>query len=543
MDSAVVALLILLSLSLFYPLYFVGEDVPLIMTGDGLDFGGAMARIWGSSLTGERGGGGLYRPLTLTTFLIERKIWGLNPAGYHLVNILLNALCTVLLYFIAKIFLKKPIYAFLTSLIFLFHPAHPSTIHWISARGDLLCTAGYLAGLLFSLHYVFKGGKPKIFLAGGCFLIAFFSKEMAITAPITAVLVAYSAAKENCKGRVRWVFVSAVIPAIAFVSARVAFLGITAAEGGDYYLAFGKFFAVNAAKAFGFLFIPFGHESAEQFLFAQRSNFTAIATVCIIVISVFAFYVLRKNKTALILSICLAVSVLPVMGMVMRWHMYLPSVFLTLAMGICIFGRKPKALALVIYSVVLILFVVGFGILRSNIGRSSDFSRGLIKQGTEVLEDNPEAEGFVFMMLPSKVHRTATYTNGFVPTLQGVSGDRRPMLEVLPSVHYGDYRSCEYSVEDGSLIVRFDFQQDYIAPRVRDYLIGETKLTAGNRISTDDGLELEILKISEIGRISSVEVDLEQDILPQGSLKFIFYSGKWQILAPTGGISPSFIDG
>ncbi len=510
------------------------------MTGDGLDFGGAMARIWGSSLTGERGEGGLYRPLMLTIFHFERKIWGLNPAGYHLVNILLNTLCTVLLYFIAKIFLKKPIYAFLTALLFLFHPAHPATVHWISARGDLLCTAGYLGGILFSLRYLLGGDRLKIILAGIFFLVAYFSKEMAITAPVVAVLAAVSVPVEARRGSVRWVFAVSGIMAVVFLMVRVAFLGMSAAGGGDYYLAFGRFFAVNAAKAFGFLFIPFGHEGAEQFMFANRGIFLAIGVVFILVSLGIAFFVLRKNRTALILSLGVVVSILPVMGMAMRWHMYLPSALMALTAGVLLFKKPPKAFSVGIYGLVLILFTIGFAILRSHIARSSDFARELIKRGTEVLAANPEAEGFVFMLLPSKIHRNSTYTNGYVPTLQAVSGDKRPMVELLPSVHYGDYRSCEFEFEGSRLEITLDSAQDYIAPRVRDYLIGKRGFSAGEKIHTQDGLELEIVQINEIGRVSSVKLDLAQEIFPSGARFFIFQGGDWREFSTNSGAEDDF---
>ncbi|MGC9314180.1 MAG: hypothetical protein ACP5G4_00975 [bacterium] len=465
--------------------------------------------------------------MTLTSFLIEKKIWGLNPAGYHFVNILLNAVCTILLYLIAKIFLKKPIYAFLTTLLFLFHPAHPAAVHWISARGDLFCTAGYLAGIYFSLRYSIEGGKAKIFLAGAFFLAASFSKEMAVTAPAVAVLTAYAATKAKWKGRIRFVFATAFVPILVFAILRVAFLGTSAAGGETYYLAFGKFLAVNAAKAGSFLIVPFGHEAAERLMFAEPQIFLGLAGLCAVVLGVGLFFAVRRNYRVLLLVIALAVSVLPVMGMAMRWHMYLPSALLALVIGELLFGNRARAMNIGIFFIVFLLFGIGYIQLRSRMGRSSELARRLIKQGEVVLEKSPRAESFVFLMLPSKVYRSGTYTNGFVPTLQAVSGDCRPMLEVLPSVHYGDYRSCEFEVNSSRLTVGFDSPEDYIAPRVRSYIIGERQLGAGELIATQDGVELRVKGVSELGRVSSAEVNLEQNVFPQNSDLFIYYRGDW----------------
>jgi len=505
----------------------VGEDVPLITIGDDLGLGGALARIWGRSLTGEKGEGGLYRPLTLTTFLIERSVWGLNPAGYHFVNILLNALCTILLYLVAILFLKRPLYAFLTALLFLFHPAHPAAVHWISARGDLLCTAGYLAGIYFSLRYAIEGGRAKIFLAGAFFLAASFSKEMAVTAPVVTVLAVYAGTDETWKGRIRFVFMATFVPILVFAVLRVAFLGTSAASGDAYYLAFGRFMVINAVKAGSFLLIPFGHEAAERLMFAEPQVFLWLAGFCALVLGVGLFFALRRNKRIMLLVAALAVSVLPVMGMAMRWHMYLPSALLALVIGELLFAKRARAMNIGIYFTLFLLFGIGFIQLRSRIGRSSELARRLIKQGEVVLENSPKAEGFVFLMLPSKVYRSGTYTNGFVPTLQAVSGDGRPMLEVIPSVHYGEYRSCEFDLNGSRLTVGFDSPEDYIAPRVRSYIIGERQLDARETLITQDGVELRAKGISELGRISSAEVNLGQDFFPEKSDFFIYYCGEW----------------
>src|SRR2546423_83900 len=43
-----------------------------------------------------------YYPLTLTTFWIEHALWGLRPAPYHIVNVLIHGACAVLLWQVLK---------------------------------------------------------------------------------------------------------------------------------------------------------------------------------------------------------------------------------------------------------------------------------------------------------------------------------------------------------------------------------------------------------------------------------------------------------
>src|SRR6185369_13766014 len=64
-------------------------DNRLLVAPDGLQ------KIWFSLSSPSQ-----YFPLTYTTFRIERALWGLNPNGYHLVNILLHAANALLLWWL-----------------------------------------------------------------------------------------------------------------------------------------------------------------------------------------------------------------------------------------------------------------------------------------------------------------------------------------------------------------------------------------------------------------------------------------------------------
>lgn len=57
--------------------------------------------FWGTPLR-ERGSHGSYRPLCVATFRLNYLLGGLEPLGYHLVNVILHAACTALVVRIAK---------------------------------------------------------------------------------------------------------------------------------------------------------------------------------------------------------------------------------------------------------------------------------------------------------------------------------------------------------------------------------------------------------------------------------------------------------
>src|SRR5208337_3713367 len=84
------ALLLLVATLIAYgpalPAGFVWDDDVYVTKDALLTAPDGLRRIWFSLDSPSQ-----YFPLTYTTFYVERALWGLNPAGYHWVNLLLHA--------------------------------------------------------------------------------------------------------------------------------------------------------------------------------------------------------------------------------------------------------------------------------------------------------------------------------------------------------------------------------------------------------------------------------------------------------------------
>jgi Tfp pilus assembly protein PilF len=119
----------------------------------------------------------VFRPVTFATLALNWRIAGAGPFGYHLLNLLLHAAVTVLLYLVFRklldSFASGPTVAWVAALLFAVHPLHTEAVDSISARSELLATGFLLAAWL--LHLV---DRPILALLS--FVLALLSKESAV---------------------------------------------------------------------------------------------------------------------------------------------------------------------------------------------------------------------------------------------------------------------------------------------------------------------------------------------------------------------------
>ena len=131
--------------------------------------------------------GGLYRPLTILSFWAEYSVAGTSPFLYHLDNILLHFVCSVLAYLVMRSFFKDSTAPLFAALLFAVQPVHTEAVAWVSGRAELLC-----AFFAFLSAYFFVKRPGRGFYSLLCFvfyLLSLLSKESSIVLP--AVLALY----------------------------------------------------------------------------------------------------------------------------------------------------------------------------------------------------------------------------------------------------------------------------------------------------------------------------------------------------------------
>lgn len=151
---------------------------------------------------------GLYRPVTVLSYVLDAKIGGMKPWIFHAGNILLHAIASLLVFFLARTLLQKDIPALAASLLFAVHPVHTEAVAWVSGRSELLAAVFVLLSALFSVHFLsfssdesfstlpaLRAGiarkKRPIFLFGLSlmYFLALSSKEIAAPFPLILALL------------------------------------------------------------------------------------------------------------------------------------------------------------------------------------------------------------------------------------------------------------------------------------------------------------------------------------------------------------------
>lgn len=169
-----------------------------------------------------------YRPVFLVDFILESKLFGTNPAGYHFTNLLYHILSVLLLYF----FLNKtglgPLDSLILSAIFSVHPVLTQAVVWIPGRNDMLLMIFFLGSFLLLLRFTEKPAWWRFTLHLLLFLAALFTKETAIIIPL--IMAGYILVIK----RLSWK--KLIFPALGWAVCTGIWLGIrsTATLAGNY---------------------------------------------------------------------------------------------------------------------------------------------------------------------------------------------------------------------------------------------------------------------------------------------------------------------
>lgn len=140
-----------------------------------------------------------WHPFTMLVYGAEYSLFGLDPFGYHLVNLVLHGANTFLVFVLSLKLIGLALGdrkregalagAVIAALAFGLHPQHVESVAWVSELKDVLCGLFFLLSILAYLRY--SEGRKAFFYALSLisFVLALISKPMAVTLPIVLLLL------------------------------------------------------------------------------------------------------------------------------------------------------------------------------------------------------------------------------------------------------------------------------------------------------------------------------------------------------------------
>ena len=132
---------------------FIWDDDAYVIHNSTLRDVDGLVRIWTQPRNLPQ-----YYPLVHTTFWLEYQTWGLEPVGYHVVNVLLH-LAVALLWWVLLRRMGLPC-AWLAAMLFALHPVHVESVAWITERKNVLSGVFYLLAAISYWQFYLSESKP-----------------------------------------------------------------------------------------------------------------------------------------------------------------------------------------------------------------------------------------------------------------------------------------------------------------------------------------------------------------------------------------------
>lgn len=156
-----------------------------------------------------------YRPALNLLYMFNNLVWGINPVGFHISNLLLHFCTTVIIYHIGIVLFRGGKgFALLAASIFCVHPVHNELIGRVAMNENLL---GFL--MVLSLYYYLKEQKIASVAVFACALL---TKESAVMLPF--VLMLFELRKSRVKETIKALLPYAIVMAV-YLGVRSAVVG------------------------------------------------------------------------------------------------------------------------------------------------------------------------------------------------------------------------------------------------------------------------------------------------------------------------------
>ncbi len=297
---------------------------------------------------------GNYHPLTLLSFAVEYRYFGLHPQPYHATNIIIHLMNCVLVFLLIYMISNSIVASCIAGLLFGVHPLHVESVAWISGRKDVLYALFFLASLISYLGFIKEQKRIYYYLALSLFVMSLLSKSMAVTLPLVLVWFDYL-----LSNRISWGSLKNKIPffALSLLFGILALLSQQDAIRVDYTgdSPFKNFFVAAHGLVFYLEKMVLPVKLVCQYMYSTK-HFDIMQTrfllspFIVAALAAIAIYSARYTKKVIGGSVFYLVTLLPVLQLIPVGHAfaadrytYVPliGIFYVLGEGFSYLFKRP----------------------------------------------------------------------------------------------------------------------------------------------------------------------------------------------------------
>ncbi len=132
-----------------------------------------------------------WHPLTTISHMLDCQLYGLEPGGHHLTNLLLHTGAALLLFQVLVAMTQTTWRSLFVAALFAIHPLRAESVAWIAERKDVLSALLFMVALGSYVRYVRRPSTGRYLVAGVSLCLGLMAKSMLVTLPLLFLLLDY----------------------------------------------------------------------------------------------------------------------------------------------------------------------------------------------------------------------------------------------------------------------------------------------------------------------------------------------------------------
>ena len=286
-----------------------------------------------------------WHPLTWLSLMLDYKMYGMNPMGFHLTSLLFHIANSILLLLVLSLVTRSLWKSAFVAALFALHPLHVESVAWVAERKDVLSAFFWMLAMLAYWRYTRRPGIAGYALVVALLALGLMAKPMLVSLPIMLLLMDWWPLG-RFKGGFSWNLIAEKIPLLVLSAASSVVTMIAQRHGGAVVelrqlSLLGRI--GNALVAYCQYLINMVWPAGLSFFYTRIREVSVLHVLALIVISV-AVVLLRRRRPYLAVGwLWYIVTLIPVIGIVQVGgqlmadrYTYVPliGIFIMIAWGI-----------------------------------------------------------------------------------------------------------------------------------------------------------------------------------------------------------------